>query len=111
MFEIEKLLIEDARQSEELEAIFNEAVQSFNEANVVKMDAKTLKKKLLSQSILLAAKDAGDPLYVKYAKASKAKREYRKQINTKYLAAGKKKMKEFLKARAAINKAEGKSSK
>ena len=108
MFEIEKLLMEDCKQTDELEEIFNEAVQSLNEANVVKMDAKTLRKKLLTQSILLAAKEANDPLYTKYRKASALKKEYRQAINQKYASAGRKKMKEFLRVRAQLDKAEDK---
>lgn len=110
MFEIEKLLIEDANQNEELEKILSEAM-SLNEANIIKMDAKTLKKRLLTQSILLAAKDAGDPLYAKYKKAAILKKQYRQAINQKYASAGRKKMKEFLKMRSQLNKAEDKDNK
>lgn len=97
MFKIEKALKEDAAVYQELDTILQEA-------NVVRMDAPTLKRKLYSQSILLSAKEAGDPLYRHYVKASKLKKELRKKINVKYAAAGKKKMREFLKARKQLEK-------
>lgn len=98
MFEVEKILREEAMSEETLDKILTEA-------NIVKMDKATLKRKLLTQSILLAAKEAGDPLYEKYKKAAKLKKELRKKINAKYANAGRKKMRDFLKARKDLDKA------
>ncbi|AST99863.1 hypothetical protein PBI_PBS1_41 [Bacillus phage PBS1] len=71
--------------------------QTFQEANVVRMDKQTLKKRLLTQATLLAAKDANDPIYQKYVKAAKQKRHFRSQIQQKYGAKGQAKVREFLK--------------
>lgn len=95
MFEIEKVLKEEKEG-------FDSLNQILTEANIVRMDKQTLKKKLLTQSILLACKEAGDPLYAKYVKASKLKKAIRAKINVKYSNAGKKKMKEFLKAQKTM---------
>jgi hypothetical protein len=85
---------------------FDETVQTFNEANVVKMDKKTLRKRLLTQATLLAAKDANDPTYRKYVKVAKAKRAYRKQLQQKYASKGKQKLREYLKAHKMMDKSE-----
>lgn len=95
MFEIERILNEESVEFQSMDAILNEA-------NIIKMDKNTLRKKLLTQSILLACKESGDALYGKYVKASKLKRELRKKINQKYSNAGKKKMREFLKAKKQL---------
>jgi hypothetical protein len=79
--------------------------QTLQEANVVKMDKATLKKRLLTQATLLAAKDANDPLYQKYVKHAKAKRHFRQLIQQKYQAKGQAKVREFMKAHQMINKA------
>jgi hypothetical protein len=75
---------------------------TLNEANVVKMDKATLKKRLLTQATLLAAKDANDPLYHKYVKVAKQKRHFRKLIQQKYAAKGQAKVREFMKAHQMI---------
>ena len=98
MFDIEKILKEEQQANDSLDQILTEA-------NVVKMDKATLRKRLLNQAILLAAKDAQDPLYKKYVKASKLRRTLRDKIRAKYANAGKKKMKEFLKAKKALDSA------
>ena len=97
MFEIEKILTEESAEFQSLDTILTEA-------NIVRMDKATLRKKLLTQSILLACKESGDPIYAKYVKASKLKKELRKKINQKYSNAGKKKMREFLKAKKQLGK-------
>jgi hypothetical protein len=79
--------------------------QTLQEANVVKMDKATLKKRLLTQATLLAAKDANDALYHKYVKHAKAKRHFRGLIQQKYQAKGQAKVREFMKAHQMINKA------
>jgi hypothetical protein len=81
-----------------------ESVRVLNERNVVKMDKQTLKKRLLTQATLLAAKDANDPLYQKYVKVAKAKRAFRKQIQQKYEAKGRQKVREYLKAHQMMDK-------
>lgn len=78
--------------------------QTLNEANVVKMDKETLKKRLLTQATLLSAKDANDPLYQKYVKVAKQKRHFRQLIQQKYSAKGQAKVREFMKAHQMINK-------
>lgn len=85
--------------------ILEESYKVLNERNIVKMDKITLKKRLLTQSTLLAAKEAKDPIYFKYAKFAKLKRSYRKMIQKKYLAQGKHKMKEFLRTHKALDQA------
>ena len=72
------------------------------EKSVVKMDKSTLKKRLLTQATLLAAKEAGAQEYIKYVKHSKAKRHYRKLIQDKYGAKGRQKYNEFIKAHKAL---------
>jgi hypothetical protein len=81
-----------------------ETVRVFNERNVVKMDKQTLKKRLLTQATLLAAKDANDALYTKYVKVAKAKRTFRKQIQQKYESKGRQKVREYLKAHKMMDK-------
>jgi hypothetical protein len=81
-----------------------ESVRILNERNVVKMDKQTLKKRLLTQATLLAAKEANDPVFQKYVKASKAKRAYRKQIQQKYESKGRQKVREYLKAHKMLDK-------
>ena len=97
MFEIETILNEESAGYTVLDTILTES-------NVVRMDKVTLRKKLLTQSILLSAKENKDPLYLKYVKASHIKRELRNKINVKYNSAGKKKMRDFLKAKQALDK-------
>lgn len=55
-----------------------------NEANVVKLDNQTMKKKMIRRAELAAAKSADDPLYHKYVKHSKLRKQYRRQIHEKY---------------------------
>ena len=84
--------------------VLDETLKVFNEKNIIKLDKKTMRKRLLTQATLLAAKEANDPIYVKYARHSKLKRQYRQQIQERYHAKGKKKMREYLKARKALDK-------
>lgn len=62
----------------------NEAFSVINEANIVKMDKQTMKKKMLTRATLAAAKQANDPLYHKYVKHTKLRKTYRRQIEQKY---------------------------
>jgi len=89
--------------------VFDETMQVFNERNVVKMDKQTLKRRLLSQATLLAAKEANDPIYQKYLKVAKAKRAYRKTLQQKFASKGKQKVREYLKAHKILDKTEGQS--
>ena len=54
------------------------------EANIIRLDAKTTKKRRLNQAALMAAKEANDPLYIKYQKAVRARNKYRELIRQKY---------------------------
>jgi len=76
--------------------VLEETVRTFNEANVVRMDKQTLKRRLMTQATLLAAKEANDALYQRYVKASKLKRSLRLQIQQKYQSKGKQKVREYL---------------
>lgn len=97
MFDIERILNEESQEFDSLDTILTEA-------NIVRMDKQTLRKKLLTQATLLSCKEKGDPLYAKYVKASKLKRKLRAKISQKYASAGKKKMQQFLKAKKASKK-------
>jgi len=66
-----------------------------NEANVIRLDAQTARKRRLRQATLMAAREANDPLYIKYQKASKRRRALRKQIQIKYESKGKLKLGEY----------------
>jgi hypothetical protein len=77
---------------------------TLQEANVVRMDKQTLKKRLLTQATLLAAKDADDPVYHKYVKVAKQKREFRQIIQNKYRSKGAAKVREFMAAHNMIKK-------
>jgi len=57
---------------------------ALNEANVIKLDQQTMKKKMIRRAELAAAKHADDPLYHKYVKHSKLRKQYRRQIHDKY---------------------------
>lgn len=77
-----------------------------NEANIVKMDAKTIKRRLLRRCALIVAKEANDPLYHKYVKYSRAKKEMRQQIQAKYGSKAKAKLKAILASRKISKKKE-----
>lgn len=81
--------------------VLQETIEVFQEANIVRMDKQTLKKRLETQATLLAAKEANDPIYRKYVKATKVRRKCRKLIQSKYEAKGKIKVKQFLANRKA----------
>ena len=66
-----------------------------NETNYVSLDSATRRKRLERQATLMAAKEANDPLYIKYAKASKTRRKLREQIQQKYASLGKTKYYEY----------------
>lgn len=76
--------------------VLQETMEVLTEANVVRMDKATLKKRLITQATLLSAKDANDPLYHKYVKATKIRRKCRKLIQKKYEAKGKQRVKQYL---------------
>jgi len=57
---------------------------ALNEANVIKLDNQTMKKKMIRRAELAAAKAADDPLYHKYIKHSKLRKQYRRAIHEKY---------------------------
>lgn len=76
--------------------VLQETMEVLTEANIVKMDKATLKKRLITQATLLSAKDANDKLYHKYVKATKIRRKCRKLIQKKYEAKGKQRVKQYL---------------
>jgi len=57
---------------------------ALNEANVIKLDQQTMRKKMIRRAELAAAKHADDPLFHKYMKHSKLRKQYRRQIHDKY---------------------------
>lgn len=81
---------------EEMMTVFDEDTQVLNEVNIVKMDKATLRKRLLKRAALICSKEAGDPLFKKYAKAAKAKKNYRQLIQQKYEGKAKIKLKQYL---------------
>lgn len=76
--------------------VLQETMEVLTEANIVRMDKATLKKRLITQATLLSAKDANDALYHKYVKATKIRRKCRKLIQKKYEAKGKQRVKQYL---------------
>ena len=66
-----------------------------NETNYVSLDSATRRKRLERQATLMAAKEANDPFYIKYAKVSKTRRKLREQIQQKYASLGKTKYYEY----------------
>ena len=66
-----------------------------NETNYISLDSATRRKRLERQATLMAAKEANDPLYIKYAKVSKTRRKLREQIQQKYASIGKTKYYEY----------------
>jgi len=91
--------------------ILEETFQVLCERNIIKMDKMTLKKKLFTQSTLLCAKEANDPLYVKYVRATKLRRACRQAIQEKYAAKGKIRMKQYLASQKGAKRREKSSSK
>jgi len=70
--------------SENVIEYMDEAFNVLAEANIVKMDKQTQKKKMLRRATLAAAKQADDPLFHKYIKHTKLRKMYRRQIQDKY---------------------------
>ena len=79
-----------------------ETYETLTEKSVVRMDKATLKRRLLTQATLLAAKEAGAKEYKMYVKAAKAKKHWRGIIQQKFGAKGNQKMREFIKAHNAL---------
>lgn len=67
----------------------NESFRVLNETNIVKMDMKTMKRRMMTRATLAAAKQADDPLYKKYVKHTKLRKTYRRQIEQKYASKAK----------------------
>ncbi|QXN67875.1 hypothetical protein FPHOBKDP_00121 [Listeria phage LPJP1] len=78
-----------------------ESLSYLEEANIVRLDKRTAKKRLYTQAVLISAKEANDPLYRKYVKYSKLRRETRRAIQLKYASKGKQKLREFGEKRKA----------
>lgn len=74
----------DNYSTENVMDYMNESFEALNEANIVKMDKMTMRKKMLTRATLAAAKQANDPLYAKYVKHTKLRKSYRRQIEQKY---------------------------
>ena len=94
----EEYKIEQERIETE-DKLFEESLDYLNERSIVKMDKASMKKRLLNQAILQAAKEANDPLYKKYVKATAIRKSCRETLRQKYNAKGKEKMREYLKRR------------
>ena len=92
--DIFKALLESRDTSFE-DKVLDESEQSLDEANYVKLDSATKRKRLLRQATLLAAKEANDPLYTKYAAVSRKRKALRAQIQQKYESKGRQKLAEF----------------
>lgn len=75
--------------------VLEETFKFLSEKSIMKLDANSAKKRMLTQASLIAAKEANDPLYVKYVKASKKRRELRAILHKKYQAQGAKKVREW----------------
>lgn len=65
------------------------------EANIIRLDERTSRKRRLNQACLIAAKEANDPIYFKYQKAAKRRLALREQIRQKYATKGKLKLAEY----------------
>lgn len=77
----------------------DETMDILNEVNKVVFDKATMKKRLMKQAELICAKEAGDPLFEKYAKFTKGRKKTRALIHQKYEAKAKVKIKEYLQRR------------
>ena len=83
------------------DVIFN----TLTEANYISLDAQTRRKRLERQATLLAAKEANDPLYIKYEKVSRTRRKLREQIQQKYASKGKAKYYDYISRKdSSLNK-------
>lgn len=90
-----KELMESVNSEFENFAALDEADRILSEQSIVKMDTATKRRRMLTQAVLIAAKEANDPLYIKYQKASKRRRMLRAEIQKKYQAAGAKKLRDW----------------
>ena len=86
----------EQRQIESDDRVLDESFEFLNERSIVKMDKNSMKKRLLNQAILQAAREANDPLYKKYVKATAIRKSCRETLRQKYQAAGKTKMREYI---------------
>ena len=75
----------------------NESFDVLNEANVVRMDKATMKRKMFTRATLAAAKSANDPLYSKYVLHTKKRKMYRRAIHDKYQGKAKAIMQQWIK--------------
>lgn len=66
-----------------------------SEANIMRLDSATARKRRLRHATLMAAKEANDPLYIQYAKVSKRRIQLRERIQVKYESKGKLKLAEY----------------
>jgi len=83
---------------EEAKNYLDESFRVLQEKNIVRMDKKTVKKKMMTRATLMAAKAANDQLYVKYVKYTKLRKQFRELIEAKYAAKGKALAKAWLNA-------------
>jgi len=81
--------------SEQEDKVLDETISYLTEANMVRMDKKTMRRRLFTQATLLAAKEDNSPLYKKYHMHSVKKRELRRQIQLKYASKGRTKVREY----------------
>lgn len=83
------------------EEILQETMDVLQEANKVKFDKKTLKKRMLTQCELLVAKDDEPALFNAYVKATKRRKKARALIHAKCATKAKAKLRQLLLNRKA----------
>ena len=89
---------DDYTENETFESL-DEAYEVLQEKSIVKMDNKSMKKRLFRRSTLEAARRAKDPLFAKYIKHTKYRKMYRRQIEEKYASKARAIVKGWLAAR------------
>lgn len=87
----------DEEEQTASDRVLEESLQFLAEKNIIKLDKATARRRLLSQATLYAAKEEGSPLYAKYVKASKLRKQYRQEIQSRYQKKGEAKLRQFLK--------------
>lgn len=75
--------------------MFDKTIKLLTESNVVRMDRNTMRKRLFTQATLAAAREANDPFYIKYNKHNKLRKKYRRLIQERFAAQGRRKLAEY----------------
>jgi len=77
--------------------VFEETFQYLSEKNkVINVTKAGVKKRLMNQSVLQCAKEANDPMYAKYVKATNLRKQCRETLRSKYQSQARKKMMGYL---------------